>query len=155
MKNIFLDFLSIWGDRNTIYKSRDSGNPIRIKANITCKDVPIWWSFSYQSNFEQRLIGATTTCHQPSEIGGPEPEKPISMFDDGVQGVRMNHYPPCEQANKVMGLTPHSDATGLTLLIRFDSYTTPSQQPLTWGWAPVCEVHPHVRGYCVVVVLVL
>jgi hypothetical protein len=43
----------------------------------------------------------------------------------------MNHYPPCEQANKVMGLTPHSDATGLTLLIRFDSYTTPSQQPLT------------------------
>jgi hypothetical protein len=37
----------------------------------------------------------------------------------------------------------------------FDSYTTPSQQPLTSGWASVCGVHPHVKGCCVVVVLVL
>lgn len=65
-----------------------------------------------------RLIGATKTCNQPSEIGGPEPGKLTSMLDDGVQGVRMNPYPPCVQANKVMGLTPHSDATGLTLLIQ-------------------------------------
>jgi hypothetical protein len=41
------------------------------------------------------------------------------------------------------------------ILLGFDSYTTPSQQPLTWGWAPMCGVHPHVRGCCVVVVLVL
>ncbi|KAL6178527.1 hypothetical protein ACLB2K_050045 [Fragaria x ananassa] len=39
------------------------------------------------------------------------------MFDDGVQGVRMNYYPPCPQANKVIGLTPHSDAVALTLLL--------------------------------------
>lgn len=30
----------------------------------------------------------------------------------------MNYYPPCMQANKVIGLTPHSDATGLTLLVQ-------------------------------------
>lgn len=47
-----------------------------------------------------------------------EPEKLTSMFEDGTQGVRMNYYPPCIQANKVIGLTPHSDATGLTLLIQ-------------------------------------
>ncbi|KAK9266915.1 hypothetical protein L1049_027174 [Liquidambar formosana] len=29
----------------------------------------------------------------------------------------MNYYPPCVHAKKVMGLTPHSDATGLTLLM--------------------------------------
>lgn len=40
------------------------------------------------------------------------------MFDDGVQGVRMNYYPPCPQANKVIGLTPHSDAVALTLLLQ-------------------------------------
>ncbi|KAM5573304.1 S-norcoclaurine synthase 1 [Rosa sericea] len=45
-------------------------------------------------------------------------EKMESMFDDGVQGVRMNYYPPCPQANKVIGLTPHSDAVGLTLLLQ-------------------------------------
>ena len=40
------------------------------------------------------------------------------MFEDGTQGVRMNFYPPCVQANKAMGLTAHSDATGLTLLLQ-------------------------------------
>ncbi|KAG6636129.1 S-norcoclaurine synthase 1-like [Carya illinoinensis] len=49
---------------------------------------------------------------------GLEPEKLTSMFEEGVQGIRMNYYPPCMQANKVMGLAPHSDATGLTLLIQ-------------------------------------
>jgi len=28
ISNCSLDFLSIWGDRNTVYKTRDSGNPI-------------------------------------------------------------------------------------------------------------------------------
>lgn len=30
----------------------------------------------------------------------------------------MNYHPPCEQAKKVMGLTPLSDATGLTSLLQ-------------------------------------
>lgn len=48
-----------------------------------------------------------------------ETESLTGKFDpDGGQGVRMNYYPPCVQANKVLGLTPHSDATGLTLLIQ-------------------------------------
>ncbi|EEF34712.1 Flavonol synthase/flavanone 3-hydroxylase, putative [Ricinus communis] len=47
---------------------------------------------------------------------GIDPEDVATMFEDGVQGIRMNYYPPCIQANKVIGLTTHSDATGLTLL---------------------------------------
>lgn len=31
--------------------------------------------------------------------------------------MRMNYYPPCVMANKVIGLAPHSDATGLTILM--------------------------------------
>ncbi|CAK7357435.1 unnamed protein product [Dovyalis caffra] len=38
------------------------------------------------------------------------------MFDDGVQAVRMTYYPPCPQPELVMGLRPHSDATGITIL---------------------------------------
>ena len=49
---------------------------------------------------------------------GVNPDKLASMFEDGTQGVRMNYYPPCVHADKVMGLTPHSDATGLTLLVQ-------------------------------------
>ncbi|CAL5345288.1 unnamed protein product [Camellia sinensis] len=40
------------------------------------------------------------------------------MFDDGTQSVRMTYYPPCPQPEMVMGLTPHSDATGITILLQ-------------------------------------
>ncbi|XP_028087847.1 codeine O-demethylase-like [Camellia sinensis] len=40
------------------------------------------------------------------------------MFDDGMQSVRMSYYPPCPQPEKVMGLRPHSDATGITILLQ-------------------------------------
>ncbi|XP_059656744.1 S-norcoclaurine synthase 1-like [Cornus florida] len=49
---------------------------------------------------------------------GIDPEKLTSMFEDCTQGIRMNYYPPCVLADNVMGLTPHSDATGLTLLVQ-------------------------------------
>ncbi|XVF13561.1 hypothetical protein REPUB_Repub08aG0217800 [Reevesia pubescens] len=49
---------------------------------------------------------------------GTDPETLANFFEDGTQGIRMNYYPPCAQASKVIGLAPHSDATGLTLLIQ-------------------------------------
>lgn len=33
--------------------------------------------------------------------------------------LRMNYYPPCPRPDLAIGLTPHSDASGLTLLIQF------------------------------------
>ncbi|KAK9120669.1 hypothetical protein Syun_018286 [Stephania yunnanensis] len=49
---------------------------------------------------------------------GLEAEQLTSMFEDISQALRMNYYPPCPQADKVVGISPHSDATGLTLLIQ-------------------------------------
>ncbi|GAB4831524.1 hypothetical protein Ancab_040241 [Ancistrocladus abbreviatus] len=40
------------------------------------------------------------------------------LFDDGKQGMRMSYYPPCPQPELVMGLTAHSDATGITILLQ-------------------------------------
>ena len=34
--------------------------------------------------------------------------------------MRMNYYPPCPQLEKVIGLTPHSDAVGLTILLQLN-----------------------------------
>ncbi|KAK3016769.1 hypothetical protein RJ639_006442 [Escallonia herrerae] len=48
---------------------------------------------------------------------GVNPEELTSKFEDCIQGIRMNYYPPCVHADKVMGLAPHSDSVGLTLLI--------------------------------------
>ncbi|KAF7056281.1 hypothetical protein CFC21_063704 [Triticum aestivum] len=36
----------------------------------------------------------------------------------GLQSIRMNLYPPCAQADKVVGLSPHSDADLLTLVLQ-------------------------------------
>eukprot|EP00262_Sarcandra_glabra_P005978 TRINITY_DN1794_c0_g1_i7.p1 TRINITY_DN1794_c0_g1~~TRINITY_DN1794_c0_g1_i7.p1 ORF type:complete len:392 (-),score=76.12 TRINITY_DN1794_c0_g1_i7:96-1271(-) len=41
----------------------------------------------------------------------------IELFEDGSQSMRMNYYPPCPQPELVMGLTPHSDSSGLTILL--------------------------------------
>lgn len=49
---------------------------------------------------------------------GLKQERLTDFFEYGTQGVRMNYYPPCVRANKVIGLAPHSDATGLTLLVQ-------------------------------------
>ncbi|KAL2931153.1 Protein SRG1 [Bienertia sinuspersici] len=40
--------------------------------------------------------------------------------DEGLQSLRMNYYPPCPQPDKVIGLTPHSDAVTLTILLQFN-----------------------------------
>ncbi|KAK7272613.1 hypothetical protein RJT34_29326 [Clitoria ternatea] len=46
-------------------------------------------------------------------------EKEIrELFDDGLQLMRMNYYPPCPEPDKVVGLTPHSDSIGLTILLQ-------------------------------------
>ncbi|KAI3927023.1 hypothetical protein MKW92_052128 [Papaver armeniacum] len=40
------------------------------------------------------------------------------LFKDGTQVMRMNYYPPCPQPELAIGLTSHSDLTGLTILLQ-------------------------------------
>lgn len=48
-------------------------------------------------------------------------EKEMNIeFEDGIQSMRINYYPPCPQPEKVIGLTPHSDASGLTILLQLN-----------------------------------
>lgn len=49
---------------------------------------------------------------------GVEPESLLEIFGGQPQSMRMTYYPPCRQADKVVGLSPHTDATGLTLLLQ-------------------------------------
>ncbi|XP_019162020.1 PREDICTED: protein SRG1-like [Ipomoea nil] len=49
---------------------------------------------------------------------GIQAEEMSLLFEDGKQSIRMNYYPPCPHAEHVMGLSPHSDAVGLTILLQ-------------------------------------
>ncbi|KAM3284787.1 protein SRG1 [Capsicum chacoense] len=42
------------------------------------------------------------------------------QFGEAMQSMRMNYYPPCPQPDKVIGLTPHSDAVALTILLQLN-----------------------------------
>lgn len=70
---------------------------------------------------------------------GVDSEKMESMFDDGIQGVRMNYYPPCLQSNRVIGLTPHSDAVSLTQLLQVNEVQG-LQIKKNGKWVPVKPV---------------
>ncbi|MCE5166007.1 hypothetical protein HAX54_013960 [Datura stramonium] len=49
---------------------------------------------------------------------GIEEEEVKSVFEEGMQSMRMNYYPPCPQPELVMGVCPHSDACALTILLQ-------------------------------------
>uniref|UniRef100_A0A0A9BFT8 Fe2OG dioxygenase domain-containing protein n=1 Tax=Arundo donax TaxID=35708 RepID=A0A0A9BFT8_ARUDO len=71
-------------------------------------------------------------------LGVKDPEK-MTMIA-GSQSVRINYYPPCPQAHdKVLGLSPHSDAVGLTLLLQV-SPVAGLQIRKNGSWIPVAPL---------------
>ncbi|KAK8549577.1 hypothetical protein V6N13_073365 [Hibiscus sabdariffa] len=48
---------------------------------------------------------------------GMDPETLLSLFENEMQAIKMNHYPPCAEASKVLGASPHSDSSALTILL--------------------------------------
>ncbi|KAM0934168.1 putative (S)-norcoclaurine synthase [Dioscorea sansibarensis] len=45
-------------------------------------------------------------------------DKLIDNFKGCQQSVRLNHYPPCPHASNVLGLPPHTDTVGLTVILQ-------------------------------------
>nr|GMD08283.1 protein SRG1-like [Ipomoea batatas] len=53
-----------------------------------------------------------------AKILGIKAEEMSMLFEEGMQSIRMNYYPPCPQPELVLGFSPHSDAGGLTILLQ-------------------------------------
>ncbi|OAY25046.1 protein SRG1 [Manihot esculenta] len=63
-------------------------------------------------------------------------EEMSELFNDGVQSMRMNYYPPCPEPEKAIGLTPHSDADALTIVFQLNE-TEGLQIRKEGRWVPV------------------
>lgn len=64
----------------------------------------------------QRVAGELLRA-MARNLGVQDPEKMTRIARQ--QAMRINYYPPCPQAHdRVWGLSPHSDAVGLTLLLQ-------------------------------------
>lgn len=55
-----------------------------------------------------------------AKASGIEEVEIRELFENGIQMMRMNYYPPCPQPEKVNGLTNHSDPTALTILLQLN-----------------------------------
>ncbi|CAL9215290.1 unnamed protein product [Arabidopsis halleri] len=78
--------------------------------------------FLQPSHGREKEVVAATSGDLTSENGespADQTKEIEEIFgDDMMQSMRMNYYPPCPQPNQVTGLTPHSDAVGLTILLQ-------------------------------------
>ncbi|XP_031132286.1 protein SRG1-like [Ipomoea triloba] len=70
---------------------------------------------------------------------GIKDEEMCKLYEGGMQSMRMNYYPPCPQPELVMGLSPHSDADGLTILLQVNE-TQGLQIKKNGAWLPVVPI---------------
>lgn len=59
------------------------------------------------------------------------------MFGETVQALRMNYYPPCPRPDLVLGLSPHSDGSALTVLQQRKGSSVGLQILKDNNWVPV------------------
>ncbi|CAD6203681.1 unnamed protein product [Miscanthus lutarioriparius] len=69
---------------------------------------------------------------------GADPASLRGVFQGQVRGMRANYYPPCRQAaDRVLGLSPHTDPNVLTLLLQMNHDVQGLQVGKDGRWFPV------------------
>lgn len=71
----------------------------------------------YSTEIKNLAMALTSKMAKALNMKG---EEMIEFFEDGLQAMRMNYYPPCPEAEKVLGVRSHSDSTGLTILLQLN-----------------------------------
>lgn len=63
---------------------------------------------------------ATSIICQLAKALRMDEEEMRDLFNDGMQTLRMNYYPPCPEPDKAIGISPHSDADAITILFQLN-----------------------------------
>ncbi|KAJ0088850.1 hypothetical protein Patl1_31836 [Pistacia atlantica] len=74
-----------------------------------------------------------------SRIMGMDKDALLGLHKQGAQGMRVNYYPTCSRPDLVLGLSPHSDASTITILMQEDD-TEGLQIKHNDEWVPVKPV---------------
>ncbi|KAJ0081395.1 hypothetical protein Patl1_10284 [Pistacia atlantica] len=100
-----------WGDK--LYMTT---NPIHMRESHLFPELPsslrntLECYFQEMQNLSRKILGMI------GKTLNTEIKEMEELFEDGMQSVRFNYYPPCSKPELVMGLAPHSDATVITIL---------------------------------------
>ncbi|KAL5166358.1 Protein SRG1 [Glycine soja] len=74
-----------------------------------------------------------------SVIMGMQKHVLLELHQESLQALRVNYYPPCSTPEQVLGLSPHSDANTITLLMQDDDITGLEIRH-QGGWVPVTPI---------------
>ena len=67
---------------------------------------------------ELRYVSSKILAFQAKALGIDADD--MRIFEGGWQPMRMNYYPPCPQPELAIGLSSHSDAVGITILLQIN-----------------------------------
>ncbi|XP_057948233.1 protein SRG1-like [Malania oleifera] len=102
-----------WGDRFYMLV-----NPVHERKPHLLPGFPPSLRDTLESYFSELQRVAMTLMGQMARGLEVELGEVEETFEDGMQSLRMTHYPPCPQPEKVMGLKSHTDGSGLTILLQ-------------------------------------
>ncbi|KAK7845090.1 protein srg1 [Quercus suber] len=117
LKHEIEEFFMLPSEEKMKYKARP-GDVEGYGTIIRCNDQTLDWGDrnileAYISELQKLAMTLLGYMGKALKIEIKEMEE---LFEDGMQSMRMNYYPPCPQPELVVGITPHSDATGITIL---------------------------------------
>ncbi|KAE8647732.1 codeine O-demethylase [Cucumis sativus] len=100
-----------WGDRVYIIT-----NPLSRRKPHLLPCLPLYLRNALESYLKETRKMAMTLFGMIAGNLNIEVRKLKGLFEDGMEAIRMSYYPPCPSPELVVGLRPHSDASGLTIL---------------------------------------
>lgn len=61
----------------------------------------------------------------------------LNKFSDEHMYARLNFYPPCPKPDRILGLKPHADGSGITILLQDEQVPgLQLQNDNQWFWVP-------------------
>ncbi|KAJ0081388.1 hypothetical protein Patl1_10283 [Pistacia atlantica] len=100
-----------WGDR--LYMIT---NPVNRRKSHLFPELPSSLRNTLESYFQELQNLSRKFFGMIAKNLRMEVKEMEELFEDGMQSVRLNYYPPYSKPELVMGIIPRSDATGITIL---------------------------------------
>ncbi|CAI9095450.1 OLC1v1031404C1 [Oldenlandia corymbosa var. corymbosa] len=102
-----------WNDMLLLFPIPESGRKMKFWPNNPT---------SFRSSLEAHSRELNRICislyeHMAVNLG-VEFKEMVKIYQECTQVIRMTYYPPCSKADKVIGISPHSDGSQLTLLVQ-------------------------------------
>ncbi|XP_031130872.1 protein SRG1-like isoform X1 [Ipomoea triloba] len=115
-------------------------SPTYLRKSNLFPNLPLPFRETVEMYAEELRNLALTIINYLAKALGIEQEHVQGLFEDGLQGMRTNYYPRCPQPDKVIGIYPHSDSVGLTILLQLNEMEG-LQIKNNGKWIPVRPIH--------------